>query len=775
MLAWASPRLFYTVPERIVLEQSTPPEPSISSHTRLHHVHAMFPYYHYPTTYSDSEYLRALAEERAAREQYAAACRAQEEARQRAARARAARRAYMSPYSSYHDDDRNDLDLDLELDDGAYYPRQRPLSFVDGQRPYGYGLGLNPYSERALLEEQRKRELLELERERERRRLEEQRRRELLELEREKERRRLEEERIRRILQEERQREEAARQKMLEEERLRRAIEEEKLRRAVEDDKLRRALQEEEEVRKERERAQFRSQQASLEPLLRALGFVPASSGSESDSDKVRRHILLRPLDGILTSAKERTGRPSRVQTTSRNPRRNGPPSPSPIRPYPFGGTSKTTPSPTTPNPNPTTSTSTSIPITSPKPAAKTPVPPSQPTPEQIAAAERIQEAYRSHVSRRQAFKSVAALRKRFLAARNGFTLPSTLDYDIPTNGRIPTTVTVDPAAAQSSLDSADLFENVPKLAYTPTNAALHGYEEELNRILSALDAVESRGDLGVRMVRRELARTVESEAERVERWRAVVWNRWTQQQAEQEKASQSVQVDHSSSPAPLSTFTVDAEPVVETVESEEQAMEIEHPEQTVEAPVANEPVSESSTTQDVPMPVEQDPQPASLESSSQTSQLSAPTNSSEGLSPNPTPVAPPVLEEAASPAPEVEITDAEDLAPAIVVDPPSRAEPVDASSTVARVPDAALQEAPTARPPTPALSHEPSEVEMEVEPDEVRTPPQLEHVPLVALDAHSTPQLESAISAAHPTTKEPESLASLPDGDWHDLRTDTF
>ena len=69
----------------------------------------MFPYYHYPSpsdpyarfsSPADSDYLRALAEERAAREQYAAARRAQEEARQRAARARAARRAYVSPYSS---------------------------------------------------------------------------------------------------------------------------------------------------------------------------------------------------------------------------------------------------------------------------------------------------------------------------------------------------------------------------------------------------------------------------------------------------------------------------------------------------------------------------------------------------------------------------------------------------------------------------------------------------------------------------------------------------
>ncbi|KAJ2996685.1 hypothetical protein NUW54_g7211 [Trametes sanguinea] len=53
---------------------------------------------------------------------------------------------------------------------------------------------------------------------------------------------------------------------------------------------------EEEAARRERDRAQLRAQQASLEPLLRAFGFVPVStSGSDSDSDKVinRRGVAL--------------------------------------------------------------------------------------------------------------------------------------------------------------------------------------------------------------------------------------------------------------------------------------------------------------------------------------------------------------------------------------------------------------------------------------------------------------------------------------------------
>lgn len=230
----------------------------------------MFPYYAFPT-HSDSEYLRALAEERAAREQYAAARRAQEEARARAARAQAARRAYASPYSSYLADDYltspyNDLDVDNESSDdpfGAYgfgpSPRSHPLGYGD---PRTFGYGSSPYTRRALMEERRRRELMELERE--------------------KELRRLEEERIRKILREEREREEAAQQKLLEEERMRRALEEER---------LRQALHEEEEA-KERERAQMRAQQTSVDPIdiLRALGLAPPAPVSEVCDLRLRVH-----------------------------------------------------------------------------------------------------------------------------------------------------------------------------------------------------------------------------------------------------------------------------------------------------------------------------------------------------------------------------------------------------------------------------------------------------------------------------------------------------
>ena len=71
----------------------------------------------YPFGYSGypDEYAQALAEERAARNQYAAALRAQDDARKRAARARMAQQAYSSPHNSYLPDAMDDYD-----DEGGY-------------------------------------------------------------------------------------------------------------------------------------------------------------------------------------------------------------------------------------------------------------------------------------------------------------------------------------------------------------------------------------------------------------------------------------------------------------------------------------------------------------------------------------------------------------------------------------------------------------------------------------------------------------------------------
>ncbi|KAI0063357.1 hypothetical protein BV25DRAFT_1824444 [Artomyces pyxidatus] len=62
------------------------------------------------------------------------------------------------------------------------------------------------------------------------------------------------------------------------------------------------------------------------------------------------------------------------------------------------------------------------------------------------------------------------------------------------------------------------------RLAYTAPNKPLHAYTEALIRLLNELDAVQSWGDRAVREERRDLARLVEGEAARVERWWKGVW-----------------------------------------------------------------------------------------------------------------------------------------------------------------------------------------------------------------------------------------------------------
>ncbi|KAI0632965.1 hypothetical protein C8Q77DRAFT_1120700 [Trametes polyzona] len=779
----------------------------------------------YPSSSSDAEYLRALAEERAAREQYAAARRAQEEARQRAARARAARRAYAAPYSSYHEDDYNDLDLDMDLDDGTYYHPQRTAGYATGQ-PYGYAsspqfatspqfssspYGLNPRQQRALLEEQRRRELLE-----------EQRRRELLELERE--RRRQEEDRLRRILQEERQREEAERRRMLEEERARRALEEEKLRRAIEEEKLRRAMLEEEAARRERERTPLRSQQASLEPLLRALGFVPI--GSDSDSDRER------------PSREARNGRGLRAHTTSPGPRRASAAPRSPIRQTKSSQPSNPSTTadslrPKAPSPAPATT----IPITSPRPSPKPSPKPApakaeekkqdapkpnlpsldNPTPEQVSAAEKIQDAFRTYSARKHALKAISTLRKRFLTAKSNFTLPTTLDYEIASpnatstpDGRAHTTVSVDPSAALPSPslsaadEHADPFEHVPKLAYTPTNAPLHAYEEELNRILSALDAVESRGDAGVRAARRELARMVEREAERVERWRGVVWNWWTDREKAQKAQPAGVESDvppvsldqpEPEAQQPAESESMPVEQAEGTTQEQEQAMQVEPVDA---ANVAESAPAEEATPKAAPMEVEPT-------SESNVAAESAPVDT-------PVPEAQqPSVEPEQAPTPEIDIPDADVDEPAppveIEVEPPSRAEPaalddedvpdvpMNPSEPVSQAPSGApiVEEEPAQLPsestptsfsvtisspepaadraPTPPLSHDGSsessrgsdageETEMEVEPQEVHTPPPGEHAPLVVVSPS-----EGEPHAEHPQQHQQQQSAAAEAG----------
>ncbi|KAF4586328.1 hypothetical protein EYR38_010603 [Pleurotus pulmonarius] len=128
-------------------------------------------------------------------------------------------------------------------------------------------------------------------------------------------------------------------------------------------------------------------------------------------------------------------------------------------------------------------------------------------------AASIIQRVYRVH----HALRTVKSLSSQFEQLRSNFQRPRKLDFQGPGSEII----TVDVESPPASLPSIS-----PKLAYTSTNVPLHGYVESLNRLLVALDAVESHGAKEVRDVRKQVVRMVELEASAIEQWWRNLWER---------------------------------------------------------------------------------------------------------------------------------------------------------------------------------------------------------------------------------------------------------
>ncbi|OBZ75035.1 hypothetical protein A0H81_05456 [Grifola frondosa] len=639
-----------------------------------------FPYSSHPSSPHDAEYLRALAEERAARQQFVAAQRAQEEARARAARARATRQAYSSPYNSYLSDLENH---DLGLEDRGFGLPMMPTGF-----------GFDPYAsarQRALVEEQRRRELLE-----------EQQRNEMLELEREKERERLEEERVRRLLHEERLREEEERRNRIEEEQ---TLEEEQRRDL---DSQRRRTRPHDFTR------------SDLEPLLRAFGLRPPLSDEE---EEVTLIFTYREFGSSNLCQTPRLGRPfARARTMSPPHQRMAPRNLQ--RPQQAQPTKRPVSAPRAEmRPPPTAKEPGRVPPPSPSPKAKVTV---SASPAEIAAAKKIQAAYRAHATKENALKLVSRLRYRFAHLKSSFTLPTTLDY-APGDKAPHVTVTVDPSAKLPALfpnvEEEEAAGGVPKLAYTPINAQVHTYEEELNCLLSALDAVESLGDVGVREARRELVRMVEREAERVEQWKGVVWRWW----AERRKQDTGAKIDVT---APLS---VDSE-------RDDSKMVVEP---TVTSAESTKPVQEA---------------PGVVET--------APTRASQW----------PV---------DIEVTEVSPDLPSMsddshvhIVPEHHTLEPIIPEVTEEEEREAEHEmQVEQQRPATPALSHDLSEaeVEMEVETEEARTPPAREaelHTPNIVV----TPPVEAKAKAEVPPEPEAkqraEPLFALVDREWKEVDT---
>ena len=467
-----------------------------------------FPYSYYPGFYSPRDgYAQALAEEQAAREQYLNALQQQQEARDRAARARLARQAYdRSPYNSYLSSSDDDDDLLNSLSSpysSSYYDTTTSL-------PRGLGAyGLSPQQRRALFEDQRRKELLEMQKAQER-------------------------ERLMQMVEEERKKQ------LMEEELRRRIREEERQRRVREEEELRRKILQEEQAKADQE--ELRQQRlGELEQLYRDLGFrtTARSQPTEPVSTSRRRRRPGSQIDYFV--------QPFRRARTMSPPHRQPSPQAKP----------------------------TSIKVTTPEPSssttghqserAPTPKPP-QPaySAEQVSAVTKIQNFYRSHFPRFKSLKILSSLQATFDSLKSSFVLPANLDFKLDSSISSDNILTIPTHSIPlPSSSSHDDVPSIPSLAYTPTNAPLHQYYEELNRLLTKLDEVESFGDRSVRDRRRELARLVEREAERVDQWKVAVWR------ARENTGKDTAEVED--------TMPVDVLPPTESIPSRLDTSDAEH------------------------------------------------------------------------------------------------------------------------------------------------------------------------------------------------------
>jgi hypothetical protein len=165
-------------------------------------------------------------------------------------------------------------------------------------------------------------------------------------------------------------------------------------------------------------------------------------------------------------------------------------------------------------------------------------------TQEQTNAATKIQSFYRS----RKALSTISQLETKFEALKHSFTLPAAIDY-LSADGEV-ITLKADSINLSAPPETASESTSSARLAFTHTNVPIRAYDENLNRILGKLDAVESWGERKVRERRRDVVRKVELEAARVESIWVEIWKKFVEEaeEAEEEEVS-AVLVEVLSSP----------------------------------------------------------------------------------------------------------------------------------------------------------------------------------------------------------------------------------
>ncbi|KAG8932468.1 hypothetical protein FRC02_001092 [Tulasnella sp. 418] len=129
----------------------------------------------------------------------------------------------------------------------------------------------------------------------------------------------------------------------------------------------------------------------------------------------------------------------------------------------------------------------------SPAPPAKTPSP-SKASPAPVPQVPKETPELRRTAS----LDSISGLQARFDSLKATFTFPSNLEFDS--------------------------HDSTPTLVYNSNNAPFSKYENDLTRLLTKLDEVESNGDENIREVRKRLVRSVEAELDSLDKKKAELW-----------------------------------------------------------------------------------------------------------------------------------------------------------------------------------------------------------------------------------------------------------
>ncbi|KAG8949367.1 hypothetical protein FRC04_008602 [Tulasnella sp. 424] len=101
-------------------------------------------------------------------------------------------------------------------------------------------------------------------------------------------------------------------------------------------------------------------------------------------------------------------------------------------------------------------------------------------------------------------FASLDAIQSQFDALKAAFSFPSDVEFN----------------------SSASASSDIPKLTYASVNAPVHQYENELVKLLTKLDGVESDGAESIRGARKALVLAVEKELERVDQQKVEAWRK---------------------------------------------------------------------------------------------------------------------------------------------------------------------------------------------------------------------------------------------------------